>query len=504
MNSGESPRLRLGTKVSYGVGALAQGVSAVALSTGLINFYLISVVGLRPAIVGMVVLASLVIDAVVDPAIGWWSDRLRSPWGRRHPFMYASALPIALGIIFLWRHPPGFSKDAMAIYSLAMLVLVRVAGGLYLIPSDALAPELAPDYHERTSLISWRWFFAIVGTVGLAVVSGTVYLRKDANHPLGQYDPQAYASFGVLAAIVALVAILYSSWATQRYIPWLSRPVQRRQTSGQALREIMTIVSNPSLIAIIASGVISGVASGISDSIMPFMNYFFWGLTPQIVSVLIAVATPLAMLGIMFAPMLSRVLDKKRTMLTVFTASMFVGVIPVLLRLTGLAPPNGSPWVPVILGADLSIAATLALMGAVVMSSMIADVVEDSAVKTGVRSEGLLFAAKGLMPKVTAGVGGLIGNLILEFVRFPAAASGKVMVVDPLIMRHLALVSLPVGIVLNLVAISLLALYRIDRNTHEANLEALRSGAIVAEPLRAPIGPTPLDEAARATDSLQG
>ncbi|HEX4098188.1 MAG TPA: MFS transporter [Caulobacteraceae bacterium] len=474
-------RLGLGTKVSYGLGAVAQGVGTVVLSAGLINFYLVSVVGLRPVLVGVVVLVSLVIDAVVDPAIGYCSDRLRSPWGRRHPFMYASALPIALGVVLLWRRPPGFSNDAMAIYALAMLVLVRLAGGLYQIPSDALAPELAPDYHERTGLISWRWFFGLLAGVGLGVVAYAVYLRKDASHPLGQYDPAAYANFGVLAAIVALVAILVSAAATHRFIPRLARPTARSQTLAQALREIVTVLANPSLIAIMVSGVVSGVASGISDSIGPFMNYYFWGLTPQVAGVLVAFAAPAAMLGLVLAPVLSRALDKKRTMISVFALSMFAGVIPVSLRLLGLLPPNGTPWIPVLLVGDLIIAGSLALTGAVLMGSMVADVVEDSAARIGVRSEGLLFAARGLLPKITVGVGGLIGNLMLEFVRFPAAnETGKAVTVAPAIMRNLALVSLPAGVVLNLIAISVLALYRIDRGTHEANLETLRLAAALA------------------------
>jgi Na+/melibiose symporter-like transporter len=369
-----------------------------------------------------------------------------------------------------------------------MLVIVRLAGGLYQIPSDALAPELAPDYHERTGLFAWRWFFGIVGTVALAVVAYTVYLRKDASHPLGQYDPAAYASFGLVAAIVALVAILVSTAATQRYVPQLSRPVRRRQTASQALRELVAIVWNPSLIAITVSGVISGVASGLSDAIGPFMNYYFWGLTPQVAGVLVAVAAPLALAGIFLATLLSRAMGKKRAMMTVFTLSMFVGVIPVSLRLLGVLPPNGSPLIPVVLVADLIVAATLALIGAVLLSSMIADVAEDSAVKTGVRAEGLLFAARGLLPKITGGVGGLIGNLILEFVHFPAAVeAGRTTLVDPAVMRHLALVSLPATVVLNLIAIGILGFYRIDRRAHEANLETLRAAAVSVD--ESPAGP---------------
>jgi Na+/melibiose symporter-like transporter len=473
----------LGTKVSYGLGSVAQGVGSVALSTTIINFYLISVVGLRPAVVGVVILVSLVIDAVLDPAIGRWSDTFRSRWGRRHPFMYFSALPIALAIAFLWRQPAGLSQAAMPIYVLAMLIIVRVAGGLYQIPSDALAPELAPDYHERTGLISWRWGFGLFGALVVGIVLNAVFLRKDASHPLGQYDPAAYANFGIMAAVVALVSILISAMATHRYIPLLKQPPKRRQSAGQSFREIVTILANPSLIAVMASGLVSGVAGGISSTLGGFMSYYFWDLTPQQVALLTLLAAPAALLGVVAAPFLSRALDKKRTMITVFTLSVFTGVVPVALRLLGVMPPNGSPLILPILAIDGFVAGTLALSGFIIVGSMVADVVEDSAVKTGVRAEGLLFAANGLLPKITAGLGGLVGNMMMEFVHFPASQGGHPIThVAPDIMRNLALVSLPAGAVLNLIAIAVLFFYRIDRGSHEANLEALRLAAATTEP----------------------
>jgi Na+/melibiose symporter-like transporter len=482
--------------VSYGLGSVAQGVGSVALSTTIINYYLVRVVGLRPAVVGIVILISLVIDAVLDPAIGRWSDTFRSRWGRRHPFMYASALPIALAICFLWRRPDGISLAAMPVYVLTMLVVLRLCGGLYQIPSDALAPELAPDYHERTGLISWRWFFGLFGALAVSVILNGVFLRKDASHPLGQNDPVAYANFGVVAAIMVFVAILASSLATHRYIPFLKPAPLRQQTTGQSFREIVKVLSNPSLLAVMASGLVSGVAAGISASLSAFMSFYFWGLTPQVVAGMTALAAPAAVVGVVAAPILSRLLDKKRTMITVFTLSIFIGVVPVALRLLGVLPPNGSPLIPLILVIDLFISGTLALIGAVIIGSMIADVVEDSAVKTGVRSEGLLFAANGLLPKITAGIGGLVGNMMLEFVRFPTGAEhGAIDVVDPAIMRHLALIALPIGAVLNLISVGVLLFYRIDRGSHEANLEALRLAAAVETPPTAlATGAPPLGE----------
>src|SRR5581483_4019266 len=144
----------------------------------------------------------------------------------------------------------------------------------------------------------------------------------------------------------------------------------------------------------------------------------FWGLTPQVIALMTLWVAPASLLGVVAAPLLTRALDKKRTMMTVFTLSIFAGVVPVSLRLLGLLPPNGSPVIPVVLTIDLFVAAALAISGFVIVGSMIADVVEDSAVKTGVRSEGLLFAANGLLPKVTTGFGVLAGNLLLEIVHF--------------------------------------------------------------------------------------
>ena len=233
--------------------------------------------------------------------------------------------------------------------------------------------------------------------------------------------------------------------ATHRYIPLLKQPPPRQQSATQSLREIITILSNPSLIAIMASGLVSGVAGGISATLGGFMSDYFWDLIPQQVALLTLLAAPAALLGVVAAPLLSRALDKKRTMITVFALSMFAGVIPVSLRLLGVMPPNGSPLeILPILAVDGFVAGTLALCGFIIVGSMVADVVEDSAVKTGVRAEGLLFAANGLLPKITAGLGGLVGNMMMEFVHFPAAQPGHAITsVPPDVMRNLALISLP-------------------------------------------------------------
>ncbi len=476
------PRLGLATKVSYGIGSVAQATAGAALSQATITYFLVRVIGLDPAIVGLVVFVSLAIDAVFDPLIGRLSDTLRTPWGRRHPFMYASALPIAVAIFLLWRPPHAFSPPAVAAYTLLLLIALRLCVSLYQIPSDALTPELAPDYHDRTTLISFRYFFGFAGGVAVFLTMQTVFLRKDASHPLGQNDPAAYASFGVLAAVLTFGAILISSAATHRYIPALWQAPERRQSLTAALREVFTTLANPSLIAVMGAGLLSGIAGGLTATINAFMNYYFWGLSPQMVGVIGLLVAPSSLLAIVAAPMLSRALDKKRTMMVVFTLAILGGVLPVGLRLLGWLPPNSAPAIPAILAIDGFFSNTLALIGFIIVGSMIADVAEDNAVRTGVRSEGLLFAASNLLPKFTTGIGGLLGALILEVVRFPVGAqAGHVDFVDPVVMRNMALLWLPANLTLNLAAVSLLFFYRLNRSSHEANLEALSHTPAFAE-----------------------
>ena len=476
-------RLGIATKFSYGFGSVAQATAGAALSQGTITFFLVRVAGLGPAVVGLVLFISLAIDAVLDPLIGRFSDTLRSRWGRRHPFMYASALPIAVAIFFLWRPPHELPPEALAGYMLVLLIVLRLCVSLYQIPSDALIPELAPDYHDRTNLVSYRYFFSIVGGIIVSFVVQTVFLRKDASHPLGALDPQGYANFGLLAAVLTFVAILISSLTTHRYVAGLWQAPPRKQPLFSALREVFAVFANPSLISVMGAGLLAGIAGGVTGSLGAFMSYYFWELTPQVAG-FIGLFTALATIfGTILATILSRRLDKKRTMLVVFTLAIVGGVLPVTLRLLGLMPPNGSPWIPVILAIDGLFSSTLALMGYVIIGSMIADVAEDNAVKTGVRSEGLLFAASNLLPKFTTGIGGMIGAAIILLVNFPVGAqNAHVDHVDPAIMRHMALLWLPAALGLNLAAVAMLLFYRLNRSSHEANLAALGPTPVLPDP----------------------
>ena len=83
------------TKLVYGLGTVAFGIKDNGFNA-LLMIYYNQVVGLPAAWVGAAIMLAMAADAALDPVIGQWSDSLRTKWGRRHPFMYASVIPVAI------------------------------------------------------------------------------------------------------------------------------------------------------------------------------------------------------------------------------------------------------------------------------------------------------------------------------------------------------------------------------------------------------------------------
>jgi Na+/melibiose symporter-like transporter len=474
-----APRLGFATKLGYGFGSLASAATATALGAGVLTVYLNQVIGLPVAMVGVAIMLSLIFDAVVDPLIGIWSDSTNSRWGRRHPFMYAAAIPCGLFVFLLWHTPVTWPKETTFVFALCILIAVRFFVGLYDTASAALAPELAPDYHERTTLMSYRWFFVTGGAGLMVMLLYMVFLRRDAAHPLGILNREGYAQFGTVAAVIIAVAILTASLATHRLIPYLAQSPKRQGLKDQ-MQEVVGTLTNPSLVVMMACGLFGGVGNGITGTMNNYFYLYFWNLPPQTSAWLALTIIPAALFGSMLTPILSKRFGKKKAMVGLFMTTVVTGLAPMSFRLLGFFPPNGSPWVFVILMADIFTSSVLGLAGFVLLTSMVADVVEDAAVTTGRRSEGLLFSANNLVPKISLAVGGFLATLLLMAVHFPVHAQQGT--VDVQTMRHLAMLYLPTSALLSTTSILVLLFYRIDQTKHEQNLAELAGRGLVHLP----------------------
>ncbi len=471
---GLAPRAGPLTRLFYGFGSIAFGVKDNGFQTFLLLFYN-QVVGLRPELSGLAILIALAADAVLDPIIGQFSDGLRTPWGRRHPLMYATALPLGAAYLLLWRPPFDASEAGKFWYLVATAIGVRSLISLYEAPSSALAPELTVDYAERTSLLGLRVFFAWLGGLAMYFLAFAVLLKPQAGHAVGQLNAEGYARYGLIAGVVMTISILVSALGTHRLIPTFSKPEKR---PGGGLRryvsEMAETLRHGSFAVLLASNLFSAMATGVAFSMNLYFYTYVWRLSTAQISIFAVVNLLAAGLGVMIARAASGE-DKKRSAIVLFLAGLAIVSAPLVGRLSGVFPENGSPWLfPLLVGFSL-VGLSPMIATSILTNSMIADLVEDSQLRTGRRSEGLFFASSAFVSKAVSGFGVLISGLILAGAGFPAKAGTALdpRAVDPEVLRRLILLYLPVVSGLYVVAMVCLLGYRIDRRAHEANLARL-------------------------------
>jgi len=463
----------LSTKLFYGSGSIAFGVKDNGFSTLLLLFYN-QVVGLPSGLVGAAIMIALVVDAFLDPIVGQISDNLRSRWGRRHPFMYASALPVAISYLFLWS-PPHWSQGALFIYLVVTAIVVRTFITFYEIPSSALVAELTGDYDQRTVFFAWRYFFGWFGGLTMSVLAFRVLLAPDAAHPVGQLNPAGYVNYGIVAAIIMLAAILISAAGTHRHIPQFHVPPPRRIGAGEMMSEMFATLANASFLWLTVSGVFFFAATGLVFALNIYFQTYLWELSAAQIAIFTVFGFVAAALGLVFALPLSRRYGKKSSSIVLFVLALGIGGTPLALRLANAFPENGDPVLVPLLLVFATVSLALSIASTILMASMLTDVVEENAVATGRRSEGLFFAANSFMQKTSSAAGVFLSGMLLWLAHFPAGAQpGRI---DMGLVRHLALWYLPSLVLLYGIAMICLGFYRITRESHEENLKRLAGEA---------------------------
>lgn len=486
--AGEGPRPRVGMAVRaiYGFGSIAYGIKDNGFRVFLLLFYN-QVVGLPAAMVSAAVMTAMLIDCLIDPVIGHVSDNFKSKWGRRHPFMYASALPVALSFLLLWNPPFHWEQEALFWYLVVVAVVVRTFITLYEIPSSAMSAELTTDYTERSKIVGWRFFFAWWGGLTLTIAMFWFLMKATPEHPVGQLNPEAYVKYGYIGAVLMFLSILLSALGTHRFIPWMPQPVDREKRPLLAVgKEVFETLNIRPFLAIAGVGLVSAIAIGVGFSLAFYISTYVWELTPFWTGVLQIDAYFASAMALAAAPMLTRRSGKKKAGGLLLVLSVFIGFLPLVLRLMGLFPDNGDmiagtkipqivPW----LFLDGLVRGTLGITATILITAMLTDVVEYSEQRTGRRSEGLFFAFTSLIQKAISGVGVMVAGAILTLVDFPVGA--RPADVPPETITHLLVVYMPVVGSLYLLSVIILQAYNISRESHEETLRSIAAKAEAAE-----------------------
>lgn len=215
----DSARSRLPIRLclGYGVGTVGVSILLNAVST----FYtplMTTILGRSPQLAGYLLMLSKLYDAVVDVVLGSLSDRTRSRWGRRRPYLLAGGAVSAVAFFIIFS-PPHLGETQLIIYMMAALMLYSTGYSLFNVPYVAMASEMTDDFHDRTRLWSFRTVFVSIGQ--LLSLAGTAALIK-----YNGGGAHGYAVMGLILALVIMTAMVTSFYGTvdARRIEPSSRP----------------------------------------------------------------------------------------------------------------------------------------------------------------------------------------------------------------------------------------------------------------------------------------
>ena len=461
----------IGRKVAYGFGSVAFGVK----SNGFDYFFLIfysQVMGVSAYLVSLALMIALIVDALSDPLIGYLSDNTRSRWGRRHPFMYAAAIPVSVAYYFVWNPPAGLEGDALFPYIVTLAILVRTLITVYEIPSSSLVAEMSDDYDERTSMLSYRYFFGWTGGTLMGAFATIFILVPTATISNGMFNVEGHGQVGAIAATVIFLAIMISALGTHKMIPDLKPPPPARQMSvGLIYREVFETLASRSFLALFLAALFGAVASGVSTTLSFYFSTFFWGFTTEQIGLISLSVVISALMAFFISPAISKRLGKKRGAITIGLMAFTVAPAPIFLRLLGLMPENGDPALFPLVLSIIVVDVALIIAYQTLSSSMIADLVEEAEIKTQRRNEGVFFASVTFVRKVTQGIGAAVAGVLLTLSQFPVGATPDQ--VPESVLATFGWLYVPVIFGLWMIMIACLSLYSVDRKKHEANLETL-------------------------------
>jgi GPH family glycoside/pentoside/hexuronide:cation symporter len=464
------------TKMFHGLGSIAYGVKDNGFSTFLLIFYN-QVIGLDAGLVGTAIMLALVFDAFVDPLIGHASDRTRSRWGRRLPWLYLAPVPLGLCWLLLWYPPQG--NDALTLaWLVGTAIVVRTLVSCCEVPSVALVPELTRDYDERTALMRYRFLFGWAGGLVLLILAYAVFLQPTPDYPSGLSNPDGYHAYALCGAMMIVIAVLASARGQHRRVVSMpAPPAEAYHGSGHLARDIRETLSNRAFLWLAGSALFGYIAQGITFSMNNYLLGYVWRLSSTEMT-----AYAMMLFGTMIAAFfaitpLSRRLGKRQAAVLCGLASLLFNSMLYLSQVLGLLPIiDGLPSRAIIF-AMVFFANSCSIGLMILSSSMVADVVEASQEETGRRSEGLFYAGFFFMQKCATGIGIFVAGMILSTAGFPEGARPGAVDADVLV--RMILTYIGALAVIGLIGITLLRRFPITREDHTARLAALDAAARV-------------------------
>ncbi|MBN1439780.1 MAG: MFS transporter [Anaerolineales bacterium] len=385
------PKLTLREKWIYGSGDLSFSLTSTIVGA-FFAIYLTDVVGVPAAVAALAIFVGGTWDYINDPIVGYLSDRTRSRWGRRRPFLLFGAVPLMAAFALMWWRPPIADPLWLGAYFSLMYLVYELAATFAYIPFIALTPELTADYDERTALMSTRAFFSILGSL----IAFTVPLMI-----VGTFRPENAGRILAMGAVIGAFCVLplwLVFFGTRERKEFMRRPPKGLRESIAALRR------NPPFVFNLVIYLFTWVTVAIIQLIM---LYYIKHVVRQEANndLIMATIFIVAMAALPLWEWISRRLNKRWAYIlgTAFLAA-------VLLALSALDP---SIRLPMILA--ICVLAGIGVSAAhIVPWSMLPDAIEYGELQSGERHEGMYYSLISLAQKIAVSIALPLALLVLD------------------------------------------------------------------------------------------
>lgn len=414
--------LGLKTKSMFGIGSLGEALGLFSVTSYALIYYN-QVLGLRADLVGLALSASLLLDGPCDLFMGFVSDRWRSRLGRRHPFMYAAPVPIALSLFALFNPPTGLSAAGLFAWLLASVIALRQFMNVFHTPHSALGGELSQDYHERSKVMAWASFSTAIGASLQAWIALTFFFVATPAFPFGVLNPAPYLSYSATIAALVLLTLYMSAWYTRDRIPFLPVPPadQPPFSLGAFIRDVGKAFSNRNYTMLITGYFCLTMTNGLRQGLSLYVGTYFWKLQSSELRWLFLASTIGSLVAFVATARLHRRFDKKATIVAASVVQALLPAVPSSLGLLGIIGPETPGLLPF-----LVVCSSIGWVGYGVLTigvlSAMADVADENELRYGIRQEGVMYAMRNMFGKVDQAIGALLSGLIITWLAFPIGA----------------------------------------------------------------------------------
>lgn len=385
---------RLGRREKW---SYAGGDFGFSLTNTILNVYLAlfltDVVGVAPGVAAIAFFVGSTWDYINDPIVGYISDRTRSRWGRRRPFLLFGAIPFALAFCLLWWRPPFEGTLSLALYYSLAYALFDTAATFVYIPFYALTPELTDEYDERTELTTRRMIFSILGTlvaftIPLLIVDG--FRPEHAGRVL---------LMGAVFAAVSAIPLFMTFWGTRE------RPeFMQAQPTASLRKSISAAVKNRPFLFGLGLFLFNGVTMSIIQVVLLYYVKYVVQREQQS-DLIMATIFVVALVALPLWEWISHRLNKRWAYISGIS---FLAVV--LLILASLTPET-----PLALIIVLCVLAGIGVSAMHVMPwAIIPDAIEYGELQSGERQEGTFYSLITLAQKVASSIAVPLALLVLQ------------------------------------------------------------------------------------------